>query len=332
MSFEEREEVSRGLASGMTMRAVAKSLNRHVSTISREVRRAQMTASSYRATRAHGSARIHERRRRTGKRKLFSNPALRQYVETHLRARWSPEQIAKRIVFAYPQDNTMRISHEAIYEYVYVMPRGLLKAQLVAGMRRTHKFRHRRANRKRDRNAPETRGRNPEMSLIDERPKEADNRSLPGHWEGDLIAGKFHQSAIGTLVERTTRFTIIVPLKQKDVTNVRKAFERAFRTLPSHLRKTLTYDQGREMAQHKLFTQRTNIPVFFAHPNSPWERGTNENTNGLIRQFFPKGTDFSKVSTRRIRHAQHLLNDRPRKVLEWKTPKEAFNSLVALEG
>jgi IS30 family transposase len=223
----------------------------------------------------------------------------------------------------------MRISHEAIYEYVYILPRGELKNELVRGMRREHKFRYKRANRKKqDLNTPELRGKNPGMVLIDERPREVEDRALPGHWEGDLILGKFHQSALGTLVERTTRFTILVPLKAKDGASVRKAYERAFKTLPSHLCKTLTYDQGREMVQHKLFTQRTKIQVYFAHPNSPWERGTNENTNGLIRQFFPKGTNFKDVGGAEIRRVEHLLNERPRKILNWYTPKEIFNSLL----
>jgi IS30 family transposase len=167
------------------------------------------------------------------------------------------------------------------------------------------------------------------MLSIEERPKEVANRSIPGHWEGDiLIGGRKKQSALGTLVERTTRTVILVPLKNKKAEEVRKAFAKEVKKLPSQMRLTLTYDQGREMAQHKLFTKETKMKVYFAHPNSPWERGTNENTNGLIRQFFPKGTDFTKVPRKEIKHVQHLLNGRPRKTLDWATPYEAIETLL----
>jgi IS30 family transposase len=170
------------------------------------------------------------------------------------------------------------------------------------------------------------------MISIEERPAEVAARTVSGHWEGDLLLGRRHASALGTLVERTTRTTRLVPLRAKDATSVRRAFAREMRTLPQQLRRSLTYDRGKEMAQHTLFTHETRIRVFFAHPHSPWERGTNENTNGLIRQFFPKGTDFSQVSRRDITHVQALLNGRPRRVLQWRTPSEVFHDhLVALE-
>jgi len=166
------------------------------------------------------------------------------------------------------------------------------------------------------------------MISIEERPEAVADRIVPGHWEGDLIVGKNRQSYLGTLVERTTRSTILVPLPNKQASEVRKAFARTVKRLPKHLRLSLTYDQGWEMAEHKLFTKDTRVNVYFAHPASPWERGTNENTNGLIRQFFPKGTDFTKVSRYRIKRAQHLLNGRPRKTLDWRTPYEAFSELL----
>ena len=170
------------------------------------------------------------------------------------------------------------------------------------------------------------------MISIEERPAEVADRTVPGHWEGDLLMGRRHASALGTLVERTTRFTLLVPLRAKDAPGVRRAFAREMRTLPAQLTKSLTYDRGKEMFEHRLFTEETAIRVFFAHPHSPWERGTNENTNGLIRQFFPKGTDFSTVSRREIKHVQTLLNGRPRKVLNWRFPCEALRDhLVALE-
>lgn len=166
------------------------------------------------------------------------------------------------------------------------------------------------------------------MISIEERPQEVADRTIPGHWEGDLLIGKNRQSALGSLVEHTTRTTILVPLKSRTAETVRKAFAKEAKKLPAQLRLSMTYDQGREMAEHKLFTNDTQMQVYFAHPASPWERGTNENTNGLVRQFFPKGTDFSKISRQAVKHVQHLLNGRPRKVLNWATPYEAFNQLL----
>jgi len=169
------------------------------------------------------------------------------------------------------------------------------------------------------------------MLSIEERPKEVESRTIPGHWEGDLIIGKHKRSALGTLVERTTRYTILVPLKAKDATSVRHAYTKALGTLPTEIAETLTYDQGKEMSEHEQFTIDTGIQVYFAHPGSPWERGTNENTNGLIRQYFPKGTDFSMVTTQEIKRVQRQLNDRPRAVLGFEKPHEVINRLVALE-
>ncbi len=166
------------------------------------------------------------------------------------------------------------------------------------------------------------------MISIEERPKEVEDRSIPGHWEGDLIMGKDHQSALGTLVERTTRWVFLVPLKKKDAESVRKAFAKAMLSLPKEVALSLTYDRGKEMAEHRLFTEATKIQVYFAHPHSPWERGTNENTNGLIRQFFPKGTDFSKVPLKAIREAQEMLNERPRAVNNWESPQERMAALL----
>ena len=178
----------------------------------------------------------------------------------------------------------------------------------------------------------ENRGKIANMLSIEERPAEVADRTVPGHWEGDLILGKYKRSALGTLVERTTRYTILVPLgNQKDALSVREAYAAAFKTVPEELKKTLTYDQGKEMSQHEQFTIDTGIQVFFAHPGSPWERGTNENTNGLVRQYFPKGTDFSQVSSEEIKEVQRKLNDRPRQVLNYDKPNEVFNKLVALK-
>lgn len=216
----------------------------------------------------------------------------------------------------------MRVSHETIYTYIYCLPRGELKKELTLHLRQERKLRK---NRK---SIHDKRGEIPEMISIEERPKEVEDRIVPGHWEGDLIMGKDHASALGTLVERTTRTTLLVPLIAKDAPSVRKAFAKAVKTLPEAVRLTLTYDRGKEMTEHQLFTKDTKVQVYFAHPNSPWERGTNENTNGLIRQYFPKGTDFKTVNKKRIMEVQNLLNTRPRKVLDFYTPQEVMKSLL----
>jgi len=316
LSLAEREEISRELAAGSRLRAIARQLGRAPSTIGRELRRAERTRSTYRATRGQHVARRSAQRPR----KLVTHPLLQAYVHAQLTQRWSPEQIARRLKAEYPDDPTMRVSHETIYTYLYVLPRGELKRTLLRALR--HRRTHRRVRR----------GNIPAMLSIEERPAEVAARTVPGHWEGDLIVGRRNASALGTLVERTTRTTLLVPLRAKDATSVRQAFAREMRTLPQQLARSLTYDQGKEMAEHELFTQETRIQVYFAHPHSPWERGTNENTNGLIRQFFPKGTDFSRVSRRQIKHVQTLLNGRPRKVLNWRTPSEAFHNVPVALG
>jgi len=222
----------------------------------------------------------------------------------------------------YPDDMIMRVSHETIYSYLYILPRGALKREIVSSLRQHHL--HRRKKNK----DPQKTGSIADHLSIEECPKEVADRIIPGHWEGDMIVGTRHASAIGTLVERTTRMTFIVKLQNQDAMTVRKAFAEEFRQLPKGLKRTLTYDQGFEMAQHKLFSKETEITVYFAHPSSPWERGTNENTNGLIRQYFPKGTDFSKISKDRLKEVQDELNDRPRKVLGFYTPHEKFSEVL----
>jgi transposase, IS30 family len=325
LTLAEREEISRLLAARVPFRAIARQLRRAPSTIGRELQRAERTRSTYRATRGQHMATQRARQPRRP-RKLIVHGRLRAYVHTQLAQRWSPEQIAKRLLEAYPDDPTMRVSHETIYTYLYVLPRGELKRELLRALR------HRRKHRQSRRRSHDRRGSIPDMLSIEERPVEVADRTVPGHWEGDLLMGRRHASALGTLVERTTRTTLLVPLRAKDATSVRRAFAREMQTLPQQMARSLTYDRGKEMAEHKLFTQQTRIQVYFAHPHSPWERGTNENTNGLIRQFFPKGTDFSTVSRREIKHIQTLLNGRPRKVLNWRTPSEVFHNVpIALE-
>jgi len=250
------------------------------------------------------------------------NRKLWRIVRYYLFRNWSPEQIAKRLVLLYPNDMTMHISHEAIYDYIYILPKGTLRKRIIKHLRRNH------INRRKKNYAVGKSGSIQQYLSIEERPKEVADRIIPGHWEGDLMIGARNASALGTLVERTTRMTFLVKLPNQDARVVRKAFAEEFRLLPEGFKKTLTYDKGSEMAQHKLFTKDTNMAVYFAHPHSPWERGTNENTNSLIRQYYPKGTDFSKISLLKLKKVQNELNDRPRKTLGWHTPHEKFAELL----
>ena len=330
LTNREREEISRGLAGGISQVEIARALNRHPSTVSREVRRnsRESARSEYRAFSAGRRAAASASSRKHGKSRLAQEDRLRSYVLAGLRQEWSPREIRERLTKEYPSDVTMHISHEAIYRYIYVLPRGELRMTLIKALRQEHKYRRKKNHAKTQGN----RGKIADMLSIEERPKEVADRSVPGHWEGDIILGKHRKSGLGTLVERTTRYTLLVPLgKNKGATAVRKAYARAFKSVPIELKKTLTYDQGKEMLEHKRFTVDTGIQVYFAHPASPWERGTNENTNGLVRQYFPKGTDFSKVSRYQIKRAQRRLNDRPRAVLDYEKPDEVINKLVALE-
>jgi IS30 family transposase len=323
LTATEREEISRGLEAGRTLTSIAETLERPTSTISREV---QLGGGRdlYRALSAHKGAKVRKGKRKKGKRILFTREALRAYVHRHLADRWSPEQISVSLKEEYPHDMSMRISDEAIYQYLYVLPKGTLKKTLIAGLRQERKYRRKRKTG----NPEETRGKIADMLSIEERPKEVEGRRVPGHWEGDTIVGRYRQSALGTLVERTTRYVMLVYLQQKDATSVRKAFAKEIRMLPAHVRKTLTYDQGKEMSEHKQFTTDTNMQVYFAHPGSPWERGTNENTNMLIRQYFPKGTDFCTITRREIKKVEWSLNGRPRKTLGWKNSREALKALL----
>lgn len=326
LSDAEREEISRAIAKGNTQAAVARGLARSPGTISRELSR-NSGRTGYRAFTAKHRAWSAASSRRHGKRRLTSEDRLRHYVLAKLKKRWSPHEIVKRMQTEYPGDMTMRISPEAIYQYIYILPRGELKKTLIHALRREHGYRRKESK---EAAIQENRGKIADMLSIEERPKEVADRVVPGHWEGDLIVGKNKRSALGTLVERTTRKTFLVPLKAKDAVSVRTAYAQRLRCLPKELAKTLTYDQGKEMSGHKRFTIDTGIQVYFAHPASPWERGTNENTNGLIRQYFPKGTDFTRIPRRAILRVERELNDRPRAVLHYQKPDEVFNQLVAL--
>lgn len=326
----ERETISRGLSAGWTLTRIAGIIQRNLSTISREVKKNCHYRRCYRATRAHEQAVVLRHRPKQPKH-LDAHQPLRDYVFSKLRRQWSPEEIAKRIRHEYPDDTTMRISHESIYTYLYCLPRGSLRKELITCLRQERNLRRRRKNGHARRSSITN------AISITERPAEVADRTIPGHWEGDLIMGsKASNSALGTLVERVTRYLLLVPLPAHDALTVRQEFAKAVKRVPRHLKRTLTYDRGSEMAEHQLFTKETKIRVYFADPQSPWQRGTNENTNGLIRQYFPKGTDFRIVSRQEIRRVQDLLNDRPRKVLRFLKPDEVFPRLLthhlALEG
>lgn len=325
LTMEEREDISRLLSQGYSQNEIARRLKRNKSTISREISGRGFTTKSYRADLAHKRSKRQASSRKKGKKKLLENDRLREYVEEHLRMKWSPDQIDKRIKKDYNKDMDMRISPETIYSYVYVLPKGTLKKELMRGFRRKRKRRHkRRSGGKIERPLKE-------MTMIDERPEEVEGRQMFGHWEGDLIIGKNRQSALGTLTERKTRLGLLIRLKGRSAEEIKRKFARKFKSLPSHARLTMTYDQGREMADHLGLTKSSKVKVYFAHKGCPWERGTNENFNGLVRQFFPKGTDFNKVSYYEIRKAQDLLNGRPRKALDYYTPYEVFAKEVALK-
>lgn len=323
LSLQERDEISVYLISGKSIRQIANLLARSPSTISREIKRLNHRFHQYHPLLCQSDAIRKSSSRRYRQRKILQNVELQKIVLEKLSLCWSPEQIEHFLKLNY-QDRHMQISKETIYNYIYVYLRRNMREEFLKYMRQG-----RRVRRTRGSTAKKVNKVLGDFDLIDERPEEALDRKIPGHWEGDLIiGGAKEQTALGTLVERTTRFAILVPLKNKSSEEVRIEFGKAINQLPSHLKRSLTYDQGSEMAQHKKLTEETQMKVYFAHPRSPWERGTNENTNGLIRQFFPKGTNFKNVTAQQIRKVQDLLNERPRKTLGWKTPAEKIAELL----
>jgi IS30 family transposase len=314
----EREEIAVGLALGLSCRQIAGRLapGRSASTVSREVRR-----NSVRGTyRAHLAAReAQERARRPKPAKLAVNGELREWVEARLRRNWSPEEISARLVLEFPGRAEMRVSAETIYQSLYVQGRGALRRELAAHLRTGRSLRRPR------RAEGERRGRIPGMVSVSERPAEADDRAVPGHWEGDLVEGRAGKSQIGTVVERSTRFTMLVPLPDgKTAAAFAAALTPVIAGLPAALRRSLTWDQGKEMTGHAGIAVAADCAIYFCDPHSPWQRPTNENTNGLLRQYFPKGTDLSVHSPRHLAGVADELNGRPRKVLGWKTPAEAM--------
>jgi IS30 family transposase len=374
LSFEEREEIALLKAQGAGVRKIARAIGRDPSTISRQLRRNAATrsgSSGYRASVAQWKAELAAKRPKPAK--LVTNPQLRSYVEERLSGQitrpdgtvvigpppprftgnskphrkhrawvraWSPEQISQRIKLDFPHDESMRISHEAIYQALYIEGRGALKHELVWCLRTGRALRAPRERTRRVTWAHVT-----QETLISERPPEAEDRAVPGHWEGDLLIG-LERSAVGTVVERTTRFTKLVHLPREEgyrhketpkngpalggygALAMKNALTNSMSTLPAELGRSLTWDRGGEMSAHVQFKVATGIPVYFADPRSPWQRGTNENTNGLLRQYFPKGTDLSCWSAEDLEAVAHALNTRPRKTLGWKTPAEAFNEYL----
>jgi IS30 family transposase len=376
LSFAEREDIGLLKAQDKGVREIARAIGRDPGTVSRELRRNAATRGGkweYRASVAQWKADLAAKRPKTAK--LVVSPRLHDYVQERLAGQisrpdgtviagpkpprwtgrnkphrkdrawtraWSPEQIANRIKLDFPDDDSMRISHEAIYQSLYIEGRGALKRELVWCLRTGRALRAPRERARRKTWAHVT----PE-TLISERPAEAEDRSVPGHWEGDLLIG-LERSAVGTVVERTTRFTMLVHLPREEgwrhkcavkngpalagygAITMKNALTNTMTTLPAQLARSLTWDRGKELSAHAQFKVETGIPVFFADPNSPWQRGTNENTNGLLRQYLPKGTDLSRWSAEELEAVAHALNSRPRKTLGWKTPAEAFDEHLRL--
>jgi IS30 family transposase len=322
LSLDEREEISRGIAVGISLRLIAASLGRAPSTVSRELKR-NGGHGRYRA--AVADKRAWDRALRPKPCKLARHDALRQLVAARLEDNWSPEQIAGWLKHTYPDDEAHQVSHETIYRSLFVQARGVLKKDLQAHLRSGRAIRRsRHASSKGDQ-----RGSLTDMISIRERPAAVEDRAVPGHWEGDLLCGSSN-SYIVTLVERHTRYVLLAKVQNRDSASVITALIEQAKRLPDELLKSLTWDRGKEMAQHKRFTLATDVAVYFCDPQSPWQRGSNENTNGLLRQYFPKGTNLSVHSQERLDEVARQLNGRPRKTLGFETPAERFAACVAM--
>ena len=324
LTLAEREEISRGIVAQHSIRSMASLLGRSPSTVSREVRR-NGGYNKYRA--ALADKRAWDRSRRPKQCKLAKSPWLRRHVSKKLRLSWSPEQIAGRLKRAHPGDEAYQVSHETIYRSLFVQARGVLKKELQQHLKSKRTIR-------RSKHATQKgsdHGQIKDMISIRERPASVEDRAVPGHWEGDLISGS-KNSHIATLVERHTRYVMLVKVTSKDTQTVVSALIKQSKKLPSELYKSLTWDRGKELAAHQKFTLATDIDVYFCDPQSPWQRGSNENTNGLLRQYFPKGTDLSVHSQTELNKVARRLNERPRKTLEFETPAERFNACVASTG
>lgn len=324
LTLAEREEISRGLAEGQSIRSVAIRLCRAPSTVSREIKR-NGGSSDYRATEADDAA--WDRALRPKPCKLVENRDLARLVTDKLRLLWSPEQIAGWLAHTYPSDESRHVSHETIYRSLFIQTRGALKKELLQYLRRTRGMRRSRHHTQKTDNH----GQILDTVSISERPASAEDRAVPGHWEGDLLFGS-NNSQIATLVERQTRYLMLVKVGAKDTETVVTALIKNARKLPQELYKSLTWDRGKEMADHKRFTLATDVQVYFCDPQSPWQRGSNENTNGLLRQYLPKGIDISSYSQAKLNTMARQLNERPRKTLGYQTPAEMFSQTVASTG
>jgi IS30 family transposase len=324
LSLLEREEISRGVIAGRSRRSIAASLGRAPSSVSRELRR-NGGSDVYRASNADQAAwyRAHRPKRC----KLAQNRALARIVAQKLTMLWSPEQIAGWLKCAYSNDESYQVSHETIYRTLFIQTRGALKKELLQHLRRTRAMRRSRSHTQKTDNH----GRICNTISISERPPSVKDRAVPGHWEGDLIFGT-HNSQIVTLVERKTRYLMLAKVRSKDTQTVIDALVKHARQLPKELYSSLTWDRGKEMADHKRFTLATDIKVYFCDPQNPWQRGSNENTNGLLRQYFPKGTDLSAHSQAKLNAVARQLNERPRKTLSFQTPAQRFSQCVASIG
>jgi len=324
LSLTEREEISRGICTSVSMRQIAAQLGRAPSTVSRELAR-HGGRQHYRA--AVADRRAWDRARRSKPCRLASNRRLREVVAQKLCLQWSPQQIASWLAQEFPADQSMRVSHETIYRSLFIQARGVLKKELLAHLRSRRRMRRARKASW----AHQGRGQIVDAISIRERPAEAEDRAVPGHWEGDLLVGGKH-TQIATLVERHSRFVMLVKVPGKDTQTVVKALSRQVCKLPNALRRSLTWDRGLELAAHKSFTVATDVQVFFCDPHSPWQRGSNENTNGLLRQYFPKGAELSSYSQAHLNRIALRLNQRPRQTLGFKTPADILNDTVASTG
>ena len=323
LSLSEREEISRGVTAGRSMRSIARRLGRSPSTVSRELARNK----GRRYYRAHiAEAAAWERAKRPKTCKLVQHPALARLIAEKLQSFWSPEQIAGWLKAEYREER-YHVSHETIYKSLYIQARGALKQELLRHLRRPRALRRSRHHTQKTSNH----GRILDAVSISDRPPEAKDRAVPGHWEGDLVFGS-NNSQIATLVERHTRYVMLVRVKRKDTKTVINALIRHAHKLPRELYKSLTWDRGKEMAAHKTFSLATDVDVFFCDPQQPWQRGSNENTNGLLRQYFPKGMDLSDIHQNRLNAVARQLNERPRKTLNFKTPAQCFAKCVASTG
>jgi len=324
LTLAEREEISRGVVAGQSLRWIAASLGRAPSTVSREINR-NGGRRRYRANKAEQAA--WERAQRPKICKLIANPALARMVAEKLQMEWSPDQIAGWLKSTYPDDENYQVSHETIYKSLFIQARGALKKEFLQHLRKTRAMRRSRHHTQKTKDH----GRITNTVSIRERPAEVEDRAVPGHWEGDLLCGS-NNSQIATLVERHTRLVMLARVPSKDTKTVINALIKQAHKLPRELYKSLTWDRGKEMADHERFSLDTDIKVYFCDPQSPWQRGSNENTNGLLRQYFPKGMDLSNIHQNRLNAVARRLNERPRKTLEYRTPAERFAQCVASTG